>query len=199
MLLRLNPTDCTTICKLCSPYITNTRCAVLCCAVLYCIQGQGWAGQELMVVRWKKKTVKNSIIWFEGRQLWLFKRRCTGNSVGTGWAPRWDRRGREPRRKLRWESCPRKVSLAGPQRGHQHLLQFRWPYRRLDHCSDGGLNTMSDRRSRKGKGKVGVISVTEARKEGFGLPKSAAKACWQMSISGKTGIFGFSIDGGDCD
>jgi hypothetical protein len=51
MLLRLNPTDCTTICKLCSPYITNTRCAVLCSAVLYSRAGLGWAGQELMVVR----------------------------------------------------------------------------------------------------------------------------------------------------
>ena len=36
MLLRLNPTDSTTKCKLCSPYITNTRCTVL-----YCIRGQG--------------------------------------------------------------------------------------------------------------------------------------------------------------
>ena len=43
--------------------------------------------------------------------------------------------------------------------------------------------------------KVGM-SVTE---EGYNLPKSAAKPCWQVSISGKTGIFGFSVDGGDCD
>ena len=168
------------------------------CTVLYSRAGQGRINGRTLKEKKKSKILLlgSKAANYLKRRVW---RRCTGNSVGTGWARRWDRIGREPRRKLRWGSCPRKVSLADQRHGHRHLLQFRWPYRRLDHCSDGGLNTMSDRRSRKGKGKVGVISVTEVRKEGFGLPKSAAKACWQMSISGKTGIFGFSIDGGDCD
>ena len=166
------------------------------CTVLYCIQGQGRAG--LMVVRTLKEKKQSKILLLGSKAanyLKRWKRRCTGNSVGTGWARRWDRTGREPRRKLRWGSCPRKVSLAGQRHGHPHLLQFRWPYRRLDHCSDRGFNTISHWRSWKGKCRVGVISVAE----GSSLPKSAAKACWQMSISGKTGIFGFSIDGGDCD